>query len=210
MSTIRRYYDEQCRDHGRGLSWEHCYGFFQEHWGHLLQVRDDAALQLGFYLASWGMYRGSSFLLKHDYTVHRPVIDALASDKFSHLWQRDVGTHDDDRELAATIMELVESVENAYEPFKPTDVLITKVLLGTVGCLPARDTFFEQGFKAERRRYGRLNRDFVDNILQFCIDHRLELAEGRRWIIARGGRPYPLMKLVDMHFWQIGYGRNSP
>ncbi len=74
--------------------------------------------------------------------------------------------------------------------------------LQTRSHLPARDTLFEQGFKAERLRYGPLNRDFVDNILQFCIDHRLELAEGRRWIIARGGRPYPLMKLVDMHFWQ--------
>ena len=76
--TIDRYYDQQCgRDpDGRGLSWEHCYEFFREHRGDLRRVRDTAALQLGSYLASWGMYRGSSFLLQRPYTAHLPVIRA--------------------------------------------------------------------------------------------------------------------------------------
>jgi hypothetical protein len=41
--------------------------------------RDHAALQLGFYLASWGMYGGSSFLLQYDYTV----IGALSSGRLN-------------------------------------------------------------------------------------------------------------------------------
>ena len=131
--TIDTYYEQGVRDpDGRYRSWEHCYGFFREHCRDLLQADNTAALQLGFYLASWGMYRGSSFLLQRTYTAHRPVIHALASPQFSNLWQRDVGTHDDDGELAVTIMALVESVKASYERFgKPTDTLATKVLLGT-------------------------------------------------------------------------------
>ncbi len=56
----------------RYRSWEHCYRFFRARPRN--EIRSDldvAALQLGFYLASWGMYRGSSFLLQRDYTVHK-------------------------------------------------------------------------------------------------------------------------------------------
>ena len=48
----------------RGKSWEHCYTFFRKY----KTLRNDkllvdyAALHLGFFLASWGMLRGSSFL----------------------------------------------------------------------------------------------------------------------------------------------------
>ena len=108
-------------------------------------------------------------------------------------------------------MALVESVKAAYERFgNPTDTLATKVLLGTVGCLPACDRFFIQGFKAQGYPYSCLNGPFVDRILPFCIDNRLELAELQSMIIDRGGPRYPLMKLVDMHFWQIGADLASP
>ena len=207
--TICAYY-KKCASNpdSRYRSWDHCYGFFQKHCRdlHLPQVEDAAALQLGFYLASWGMYRGSGFLLQYAYTVHKPVIRALASSQFSKLWKRDIGTHHNDINLAATIMELVKSVRAAYRQFdeKPTDTLVTKVLLGTVGCLPARDRLFEKGFKDQGLCYGSLNCHFVDRILRFVIGNRLELAELQPKILVLGGFPYPLMKLVDMHFWQIG------
>ena len=103
-------------------------------------------------------------------------------------------------------MALVEAVKAAYERFgTPTDTLATKVLLGTVGCLPACDRYFIQGLRAQDFQYSCLNRRFVDRILRFGIDSPQELAELQSMIIDRGGPRYPLMKLVDMHFWQIGF-----
>jgi hypothetical protein len=61
--------------------------------------RDHAALQLGFYLASWGMYRGSGFLLQHAYTIHLGVIDQLVAPQFSVLWEQEFGAGDDDSKL---------------------------------------------------------------------------------------------------------------
>ncbi|MBA4190590.1 MAG: hypothetical protein C0467_21600 [Planctomycetaceae bacterium] len=40
------------------------------------------AQELDFYLAKWGMYRGSSCLLRYAYTAHRPFIDLLAERRF--------------------------------------------------------------------------------------------------------------------------------
>ncbi len=95
-------------EHHRYRSWEHCYGYFQRTTpGGLAADRDQAALQLGFYLASWGMYRGSSFLLQHAYTVHRGVVDALAEKRFHDLWACDFGARADDAKLLPVVWELV-------------------------------------------------------------------------------------------------------
>ena len=209
--TIGAFYEQLAGDpHHRYRSWEHCYGFFRDHRHDLRSVEDTAALQLGFYLASWGMYRGSGFLLQHAYTAHVPVVRAVASSQFSALWQRDVGANAGDADFASTILILVRSIKAAYEPFgTATDTLATKVVLGTVGCLPACDRFFIQGLRAEGFPFSYLNEHFVYRILHYCIAHRLELAEQQAIITARGGPEYPLMKLVDMRFWQIGYEINQ-
>ena len=222
LDYIRKYYKEQCVDPtAGGRAWDYCNLFFQERWEDLDVpcVQDIAALHLGCYLASWGMYRASSFLSQRAYTVHKPVMSVLASRQFSELWQRDIGGQDQDIELAGTIMELVKEVRTAYRkvdvqykkltgerPQKDMDTVVTKVLLGTVACLPARDSLFKEGVKNERSDLqGGLNRNFVQNALKFCIDHRPKLVELQREVVDLGGRPYPLMKLVDMHFWQIGW-----
>lgn len=108
---------------------------------------DTAALHLGFYLASWGMYRGSSFLLQQSYTVHIAVVDRLLSAEFSDLWNQEVGAEPADPKTIDSIFRLVVSVKQGYEPHEASDILATKVILGTLGCLPAVDRFFKDGFR---------------------------------------------------------------
>lgn len=77
----------------RYKSWEHCYSFFRKH-AFLSgeEAIDLAALHLGFYLASWGMYRGSGFLLQKDYKIHKYAVKALLQPKYDSLWDIDFGT----------------------------------------------------------------------------------------------------------------------
>jgi hypothetical protein len=175
---------------------------------------------LAFYLASWGMYRGSSFLLQHSYTVHRNVIDLIAKRRFDDLWKTDFGSRETDRDLVPRVRELIDGIRNAYLPFvhdkrsaQPTDTLITKAILGTFGCLPACDRYFIDGFKQEGYPYSYLNDQFFDRLLDFCQTHQRALRREQATIKKRGGIRYPLMKLVDMYFWQVGFeadkGRGS-
>ena len=53
-------------ENNRYQSWKHCYEAF----GDITKDNDYLALHLGFYLASWGMYRGSTGLLQKDYKIH--------------------------------------------------------------------------------------------------------------------------------------------
>jgi hypothetical protein len=152
------------------------------------------------------MYRGSSFLLKHSYTVHIAVVERLASSTFSELWDREVGTKTSDVALVPTVLAAVEAVKEAYAPFgAATDTLATKVILGTLGCLPAVDRFFIDGFKKSGNKYSYLNTLFVERVIRFCADcdEALRAEQGR--IEQAVGLWYPPMKLVDMYFWEIGY-----
>jgi len=42
-------------------------------------------------------------------------------------------------------------------------------------------------------------------MIQFCTDCRSELRSEQARIESVGGMYYPLMKLADMYFWQLGY-----
>ncbi len=64
-------------EHSQDRSWEHCYKAFHD-------ARQDPepdynylSLHLAFYLASRGMYRGSSFLTHKDYRIYTPVVQEL-------------------------------------------------------------------------------------------------------------------------------------
>lgn len=208
---IRAFYDAlACNPHHRYRSWEHCYGFFQRTTrACLVEQRDQAALQLGFYLASWGMLR-NSFLLNYTYTVHLGVIDCLASPSFAALWETDIGCRAEHAALAPMILSAIEALREAYRPFgEPTELLVTKVLLGTLGCLPGCDRFFIDGFRRSGFQYSQLNRPFIARVLRFCTDHVNDLSEEQARIADTSIVTYPFMKLVDMYFWQIGY-ENRP
>lgn len=89
VRCIRTYFNETVKDsHGRYMSWRHCYNAFVENRNDADEkMFDYLALHLAFYLASWGMYRGSSFLLQKDYKVHIPVVRILLEKNMILLWR---------------------------------------------------------------------------------------------------------------------------
>jgi hypothetical protein len=204
---VRTYHHQLADDEHHWLrSWEHCYRYFRRVGPTgVVAERDTAAVQLGFYLASWGMYRKSGFIHRYAYTAHRPLIDCLAEPRFLRLWQREFGAGQHDDELRPLVLDAVAAVRRAYAPFgQPTDTLVAKVLLGTLGCLPAPDRYFRRGFKAEGYAYTALDGPFIERLLRFSSDNAADLQSERDRIEKLGGLRYPVMKLVDMYFWQRG------
>ena len=55
------------------------------------------------------------------------------------------------------------------------------------------------------REYSYLNAKCLERILAFCRDNLRELRGEQENIERVGGMRYPLMKLADMYFWQIGF-----
>lgn len=200
----------------RYYSWEHCYSYFHN----IRSINSEeslekATLHLAFYLASWGMYRGSSKLLQKDYKVHTRIVQELMEAKYAHLWNIDFDTIDPEGLEIKLVMRLEDRLEVLYKGLdvSPTKTLVTKVLLGTLGCIPAYDEFFIKGvtfwnknlrMKALYKFPAHYSEKSYHGLISFYRENRDEILETQS-IIAERGLKYPVMKLADMYFWNLGY-----
>jgi len=137
---------------------------------------------------------------------------SLVAPRFSSLWQHEFAPTENGVELLPAVLMAINAIREAYRPFAPaseerqaSDTLVTKKLLGTFGCLPACDRYFIDGFKSAGLKYSSLNAAFIERLLGFCAHHLTELRVEQGAIERAGGLRYPLMKLVDIYFWQIGF-----
>lgn len=208
------------KENSRYLSWEHCYTAFcnARNKKSLTEAdKDQLCLHLAFYLASWGMYRGSSFLLQQDYKIHRKVVDAiLDSDKrLQGAGCEELADPELNRalwDLSRTITEYYSDVRKSVSDMLSEEevksdlstILITKVLLGTLGCVPAYDQYFANGVAYEGVTTKTYNKASLDNLIEFYKNNFDQLEEYRK-TLQKGNLEYTQMKLLDMAFWQIGF-----
>jgi len=214
ISAAQTFYDDaRANENGRSRSWEHCYRVFRDARTDPSPDYDYLSLHLAFYLASWGMYRGSSFLLQKDYKVHTPIVEEILKPEYDCLF----GLACADLRKSEVQMVLKTVYDNIADHFGPmrdqaagrevvspvSPVLITKILMGTLGCVPAYDRFFEEGAKylgLEKKTY---HEDSLLELADIYEAHNDRLEEARRGMRTED-LVYPQMKLLDMGFWQIG------
>lgn len=208
-------------ENGRYKSWEHCYSAFNEYKGKTL-TNDDVdflCLHLSFYLASWGMYRGSSFLLQKDYKVHSAVIEELMKDEYLCLWAAKCEDYIKSADNLKKLFLLTRALKEVYSfirvsanaainrniPAQPiSDTLITKILMGTLGCVPAYDRYFNDGVKKCGVASALFNSKGIHNLSKYYVENNDDFENWRR-AISSDEIEYPQMKILDMCFWQIGY-----
>lgn len=221
---ILDFYTQTQRDeHHRFKSWEHCYAYF----GNENADIEHASLHLAFYLASWGMYRGSGFLLNKDYLVHKEVTSHLLSQRnfrqpLSTIAHKNL-TKDSFKDHAKKVTTIINWVKNWYQnnillvndketSVNVTDTLASKIVLGTLGIIPAFDRFFIDGMRGESNKSLKfsspIREHHIVNLLVFYDEHQAQFTQAQRMILKTSGINYPPMKLLDMYFWQLGYEKS--
>lgn len=214
LESSVKFYDTLKKDeNGRYRSWEHCYSNFINARDNKNAELDYLSLQLAFYLASWGMYRGSSFLLQKDYKIHIPVVKELLKEEYDPLAGIDcveLKRKENQRLLENINAFLDEYYSNIRDEVKNIKVrnqlsstLITKILMGTLGCVPAYDRYFISGIKKQKVASGNYNMKSIIQLVDFYEKNIVEL-ENIRKDMKVNGMAYPQMKILDMVFWQIG------
>ena len=219
ISAAQTFYDDARRDeNGRSRSWEHCYRVFRDARIDPSPDYDYLSLHLAFYLASWGMYRGSCFILQKDYKVHTPIVEEILKPEYDCLFGlacTDVRNSD----VPAQVMDLCNYIDEYFDPIREqvaghkvaspvSQVLITKILLGTLGCVPAYDTYFGIGTKYLGIKERICNEDSLLELADFYEAHNDRLEEARHGFEV-DGLTYPQMKLLDMGFWQVGFEKEA-
>lgn len=189
----------------RYSSFDYCFNHFQLHRTRASDLSsadgmEQSCLHLGFYLASWGMLRGSSVLLRRSIKHYTPLIDAIASCP-ADVW--DIDAHVYTPDAIELLISTGEQIRAAL-PERASDILVTKIMLGVFGCVPAIDTYFKQGFgistfhKKSLRKVGDYydaNAAVIDRYLVPTLDFATGLPTELR---------YTRAKVIDMIFFVQG------
>ena len=207
------------KDPGRGpnfryASFDYCYNYFQEfrEQNRIGELSNDqniqiSCLQLGYYLASWGMLRGSAFLLTSvSLPIYKEIIKIISETPLE-VWNIDV-----DKYTSRTIKSLIDLSHDIrmnlrYGSSYASDILVTKVILGVFGSVPAFDTNFINGFG-----YCSINQRSLERILSFYLNNQEIIDETKiqTYDFISGqetNRLYPKGKIIDMVFFMEGMGK---
>jgi len=215
ISAAQTFYDDaRANENGRSRSWEHCYRVFRDARTDPSPDCDYLSLHLAFYLASWGMYRGSSFLLQKDYKVLTPIVEKVLKPEYDCLFGlacadlRESEVQDRLEKLsdyiAAHFQPIRDEVAGRKVASSVSPVLVTKILMGTLGCVPAYDRFFVDGIKKYKVTTQEYSLESVRKLAKFYEAHNDRLEEAQRGMRTED-LAYPQMKLLDMGFWQVGF-----
>lgn len=192
---------QQHQEHGRFLSWNKCYEHFQKEEASL--NLDYSALLLGFYLASWGMLR-NSFLLDYTYTIHIEPIKIILDKEYEGLFKIKLAEEEKDIKL---LFELVDDLKEHYKKVwdksskkgkkAHLDILVSKIILGTLGLTPAYDTYVKKTL-AQQKISQQFNENSYKQLLEFY-------KENKKFIDGFSNTyNYPPMKIIDIIFWEKG------
>ena len=224
VNKVKDFYKniENDKNH-RYRSWEHCFNYFLKP-KEEIEV-DKACLHLSFYLASWGMYRGSSYLLQKDYLIHKILIEkVILSPKYRVLQTWDFINNN--KENVTLLLDLKVKIKEHYakeiiksdgNKFTASDILITKIILGTFGCVPAYDRFFIYGLKLNQfdEFVKKFNTKFGFSFTDTSFNNLIKVYEANQKSIDKlsneqrfDGKKYPIMKIIDMYFWQLGFDQS--
>lgn len=212
------YKESNSLKYHRYKSMIYCFKFFQEN---VIGKNPDektfdlAALNLMAYLASWGMYRGSSFMLRCNYKVFVDLIKELKTYNFD--------PYNIEKNNPQEVVKCFNYIDNYLKPIKkdysrrkaPNDnigtTLITKIMLGVFGITPAFDKFFVMGLSTHKEFGFKKTWYQKTNKFEDAYDKLLDFYRENKEVITKLGKDnktddveIPPMRVIDIYFWKLG------
>lgn len=198
----------------RWLSYDYCYNYFYHTRGqNLVDELEKSCLVIGFYLASWGMLRGNSHLSQNSVALYKPLISYISKLDNSY-WEIDVDSYNEKN--IKKIIEVYHEIKKLVIPNNTHLTVVTKILLGVFGMVPAFDENFcrclREIYKGKKGGgFRSLNKNSLQLIKDFYESNRYEIdsyynnlfttdfISGQKTNIV-----YSRAKIIDMYGFEIG------
>jgi hypothetical protein len=214
--NIRSFMSDRGPD-ARYASFDYCFNYFQS-FREGSRTADIAApenillscFHLGFFLASWGMFRGSSELPRRSVRQFGSVIELVATMP-PEFWQIDANCYSPS--VCKLLVDIAKDIEKALhypDNTWPTSTLATKIMLGIFGSPPAFDSRVVAGLR-KNGHTGRFGPRALRDIGRFYADHHEVVDRYREPTLdATAGKPtrrlYTRAKVIDQIFFIEGGG----
>lgn len=171
---------------------------------------DELTLQLGFFMANCEMRRTSFTVMRDSGDTLRFIVRVLLRTAYDPLRKLDPR----DAAQVAYAKDCIFKKDGLYDIIRETgfdDTVITRSLFGTFGCMPAFDRYMKAGLNWYRKNGSvpegvRLTQKVSEeNYLALCRIAAANYDELMSLDLQCGKQSFPIMKLLDLYFWEIGY-----
>lgn len=214
-SAVEKYTEDNIAKHAdREKAWEICYSQFYFARQMKSYDYDYLSLHLSSYLASWGMFR-NSFLLNTNYKIHTKAVKLIMQREYDSLCGIRCADYAGEMDK---LKKLIDDLKDYYTRSRNdiyklddkntncdiSDTLVSKVLLGTLACVPAYDRYGVNGMSIDKISPIKLSIESIESIIG-----RFENIEFDKLEVSYADEsvktPYPQMKIVDMYYFAKGY-----
>ena len=214
ITEIVQEFHTKLKQNERFSSFDYCYNYFKTTSDLKFDI-EKSCLELGFYLASWGMYRGSTMLLQKSVRFLIPTIEYIASLDRS-FWSIDIDVYND--ENIDKILTIKNNLVERLNLKQHQDVaLTTKIMLGVFGFIPAFDSYFCNTFRKianGKCGFRSVNKESLKFIQMFYENNKeiINSIDIKTFDFTTGKKTnmkYPKAKIIDMYGFQIGLKENE-
>lgn len=217
ISRVIKQFDDESKDiKHRYYSFDFCYSHFR----HSKETGnidiEKSCFVLWSYLASWGMLRGSSFLMQRNPAYLTELVKWIYEQPQA-TWLIDVEDYPDKKKEVLSLYTQVKS-HLIGEKNHQAVTLVTKVLLGVFAIIPAYDRFFKDTFSeiaGEECGFSTPNETSLNIIAQFYQENKEEInaLSKSHPIFDFDGKPtnyrYSKAKMIDMYGFQVGRSKTK-
>ncbi len=199
-------FQEKALPNHRYSSFDYCYNYFYKISNKNIDTEKSCAF-LGFYLASWGMFRGSSFLLQKSYKYFMPLVDYINGLDES-IWDISPIDYLTTKKQKQIINIYTDIRRLVIENFNQSKTLVTKIMLGTLGIVPAYDEYFCNTFKdinPSKSKFSVFNENSLVVLGDFYLENRTvidrlsEKIKTKKFEDDSDYLNYPTAKIIDMY-----------
>lgn len=183
----------------RYSSYDLCYGYFCQNKGKLIGPRlEESCLQLWSFLSSWGMVARGNALQGKSYAYLKDVVEFINRNPQYYQSTIDSATY------PAEMLTLYHGLKAKINiPQKSQKTVITKIMLGVYGCIPAFDQYVCDTFGTSTM--GDLSIRNISSVVSTYVSHKSQidslanntplLSFNRSYIV---GLSYTPAKIIDM------------
>ncbi len=194
LANIRNFSTSEI---SRSFAWIDCNNVFSlNSW-----ETDNLAKELYRFLANWGMLH-DSFLLDYNWRILRDTVNILKEEQYRIIRNPEIETVEENISLIVGLGKRIDSEISIFNDDKPVwNRLISKILLGAMGCTIAYDTNIVKFLRKHKEiASSSFSEKSLKSLCEFYKNH-FEFEEERKEIKKKHGINFPPMKILDMALW---------
>lgn len=171
---------------------------------------DQKAKDLFIYLANWGMVARGSFLMKHTWCILKSVIEILQKSEYKELRNPEIETIEKNIDLIIQLRdEIGKSLKTYHDNKTVSYTLISKILLGTLGCIVAYDRNVKQTLSESEIAFPYFNKKSISALCEYYIQNKTDFENLRKKVENLTNKECPPFKLLDLVLWSAASANNG-